>query len=100
MPQKPLLKAGKKIQKQKAASKHGKGGQTKKGRLTIAPKKPALQSTYKEQKELTKMINKSNESHFATKAQEAGGHLAVIKGPAPVLAPADQKQKAKAAKKK
>jgi hypothetical protein len=32
MPQKPLLKAGKKIQKQQAANKHGKGAKaTKKG---------------------------------------------------------------------
>jgi hypothetical protein len=46
--------------------------------------------------ELTKMINAKNESNTASKAQQTGGTLAVVK--APVLAPADQKQKAKTAK--
>ena len=46
--------------------------------------------------DLTKMINANNESNAASKAQQSGGHLAVVK--APVLAPADQKQKAKQAK--
>jgi hypothetical protein len=46
--------------------------------------------------DLTKMINANNEGNAASKAQQSGGNLAVVK--APVLAPADQKQKAKAAK--
>jgi hypothetical protein len=46
--------------------------------------------------ELTRLINANNESAVASKAQQSGGHLAVVK--APVLAPADQKQKSKSAK--
>lgn len=46
--------------------------------------------------DLTKMINANNESNLASKAQQSGGNLSVVK--APVLAPADQKQKAKQAK--
>jgi hypothetical protein len=46
--------------------------------------------------DLTKMINANNESNVASKAQQTGGTLTIVK--APVLAPADQKQKAKQAK--
>lgn len=55
-----------------------------------------LLDKYREEKELTKMINANNEGNAASKAQQSGGQLAVVK--APVLAPADQKQKAKQAK--
>lgn len=51
---------------------------------------------YYHTQELTRLINANNESAVASKAQQSGGHLAVVK--APVLAPADQKQKGKSAK--
>jgi hypothetical protein len=47
--------------------------------------------------DLTKAINLNNESNIAAKAEQAGGHLKMVKAP-PVLAPADTKKKAKAAK--
>eukprot|EP00878_Enallax_costatus_P004551 GHUV01004792.1.p1 GENE.GHUV01004792.1~~GHUV01004792.1.p1 ORF type:complete len:101 (+),score=40.96 GHUV01004792.1:265-567(+) len=95
MPQRPL-KVSKAIKKKPAANRHGKTPTMKKGKFDIKPKKAALATKYKDEKELTKMINANNESNLASKAQQSGGHLAVVK--APVLAPADQKQKAKQAK--
>lgn len=94
MPQKPL-KVAKKIQKP-TGNRHGKKATMKKGKFDIKPKKSGLLEKYKDEKDLTKMINANNESNLASKAQQSGGHLAVVK--APVLAPADQKQKAKQAK--
>jgi hypothetical protein len=49
------------------------------------------------QKDLSKMINQKNENNLAAHAEQAGGHLKMVKAP-PVLAPADAKKKAKAAK--
>lgn len=132
------------------------------GKFDIKPKKAALLNQYKDEKvrarraalqirvqccaaaraltcasapcsqDLTKMINANNESNIASKAQQSGGHLAVVSAAsqapqlsplqtrcrarpdaaactcsrrpcaqvkAPVLAPADQKQKAKQQKK-
>ncbi|KAF8072538.1 hypothetical protein HT031_000198 [Scenedesmus sp. PABB004] len=96
MPQKPL-KVGKKIAKAPAANRHGKTPKMKKGKFDLKPKKAALVAKWKDEKDLTKMINANNESNAAAKAQQSGGHLTVVKA-APVLAPADAKQKAKAAK--
>lgn len=94
MPQKPL-KVAKKIQKP-SGNRHGKKPNMKKGAFDIKPKKTNLLQKYKDEKDLTKMINANNESNLARKAQQSGGNLAVVE--APVLAPADQKQKAKQAK--
>lgn len=49
---------------------------------------------YKDQQELTRMINKNNEHNLASKAEQAGGQLKMVKAP-PVLLPADAKKKAK-----
>ncbi|KIZ00713.1 hypothetical protein MNEG_7249 [Monoraphidium neglectum] len=98
MPQKPLLKANKKLEKKQAANRHGKTPKTKKGSLAIKPKRAALQGDYKDQQELSKMINKKNESNFAAKAEQAGGQMKMVKAPPPVLAPADAKKRAKEAK--
>ncbi|KAF6264401.1 aspartic peptidase domain-containing protein [Scenedesmus sp. NREL 46B-D3] len=65
-------------------------------KFDLKPKKPMLAAKYNDEKDLTKMINQKNESNAAGKAQQSGGQLSVVK--APVLAPADQKQKAKQAK--
>lgn len=100
MPQKPLLKANKKVEKKQAANRHGKTPKMKKGAFNLKPKKGRLQGDYNDQQELTKMINKTNESNLAAKAEQAGGHLKMVKAPPPVLAPADAKQKAKQAAKK
>ena len=43
------------------------------------------------------MINRNNESNIAAKAEQAGGHLKMVKAP-PILTPADAKKKAKEAK--
>lgn len=94
MPQKPL-KVAKKIQKP-TGNRHGKQPKMKIGKFDIKPKKVNLLQKYKDEKDLTKMINASNESNLASKAQQSGGNLNVVK--APMLAPADQKQKAKQAK--
>lgn len=49
--------------------------------------------------EMSKFINTHNEATAAGLAAAAGGKLAVVKGPPPVMATADAKAKAKAAKK-
>eukprot|EP00882_Tetradesmus_deserticola_P008592 GHRQ01009060.1.p2 GENE.GHRQ01009060.1~~GHRQ01009060.1.p2 ORF type:complete len:101 (+),score=40.70 GHRQ01009060.1:190-492(+) len=95
MPQKPL-KVSKTIKKAPADNRHGKVPKMKKGSFDLKPKKPSLAAKYNDEKDLTKMINQKNESNAAGKAQQSGGQLCVVK--APVLAPADQKQKAKQAK--
>ncbi|KAI8474529.1 MAG: hypothetical protein J3K34DRAFT_407301 [Monoraphidium minutum] len=102
MPQKPLHKAAKKVgvEKKQAANRHGKVPKMKKGAFAIKPKKGRLQGEFTMQQELTKMINKTNESEFAAKAEQAGGHMKMVKTAAPVFAPADAKQKAKQAAKK
>ncbi|GBF90390.1 hypothetical protein Rsub_02496 [Raphidocelis subcapitata] len=98
MPQKPLKAAGKKIEKKKpAANRHGKMPTTKKGAFNIKPKNARLAADFKDQQDLTKMINSKNEGNIAAKAEQAGGHLKMVRAP-PVLAPADAKKKAKAAK--
>ncbi|WIA08378.1 hypothetical protein OEZ85_007817 [Tetradesmus obliquus] len=95
MPQKPL-RVSKTIKKAPAANRHGKVPKMKKGAFDIKPKKAKLVQKYNDEKDLTTMINAKNESNAAGKAQQNGGQLAVVK--APVLQPADQKQKAKQAK--
>lgn len=97
MPQKPLLKAGKKIDKGKkqAANRHGKAVQTKKGAFSVTPKNKKLSELDKDKKGLTKIINATNEANAATMASNAGGRLHMVKAAPPVLAPADQKKRAK-----
>ncbi len=65
-------------------------------RLAVFHMPPCPHWPYFALQDLTKMINANNEGNAASKAQQSGGHLTVVK--APVLAPADQKQKAKQAK--
>lgn len=48
------------------------------GKFDIKPKKAALATKYKDDRELTKMINANNESTLASKAQQTGGHLSVV----------------------
>eukprot|EP00877_Chromochloris_zofingiensis_P014845 jgi/Chrzof1/9614/Cz04g09220.t1 len=79
MPQKPLLKAGKKIDKKQAANRHGKTPKTRKGHFDIAPKQPRLQADYKAARELTKAINQNNESNAAGLAAQAGGKMSVVR---------------------
>lgn len=93
MPQKPLSKPGKKIEKKTAANRHGKSPQTRKGKLDKPPKKLALLAQLRESKELSKEINAKNEAEFAGKAELGGGKLSMIKTLPPVLAPADQRKK-------
>lgn len=97
MPQKPLLKPGKKIQKKQAANRHGKTPQTKKGKMEKPPKKSAAAAKYREEKELSRAINARNEENLSALAEQKGGKLQMIKAP-PVLAPADAKQKLKKSK--
>ncbi|GLI61999.1 hypothetical protein VaNZ11_004571, partial [Volvox africanus] len=94
MPQKPL-KANKKIEKKKeAANKHGKTPVTRKGKFEKPPKKHKALELYKDEKELSKAINKRNESTAAGLAERSGGKLKMIKGPPPVMAPKDKQKKA------
>ncbi|GFH15007.1 uncharacterized protein HaLaN_11156, partial [Haematococcus lacustris] len=98
MPQKPVIK-GKKIEKKAAANRHGKVAKTTKGKATGGsltcdkgmcrehadrvgaghfekpPVKTKLLEAYKDNKELTKTINATNESNIAAKAENAGGRL-------------------------
>jgi Protein of unknown function (DUF2462) len=69
------------------------------GKFDIAPKKKVLKQQYEQDKDMTKFINANNESRAAGLAAASGGKLAVVKAPPPVLATADAKGKAKAAKK-
>lgn len=69
------------------------------GKFDLAPKKKAARQQYEMEKDMTKFINAKNESRAAGLAEGAGGRLAVVKAPPPVLATADAKGKAKAAKK-
>lgn len=93
MPQKPLLKAGKKIEKKKeAANRHGKVPLTKKGKYEKPPKNAKELQAFNDAKELTRVINKRNESSAAGMAANAGGKLKVISAP-PVLAPKDKQPK-------
>jgi hypothetical protein len=62
------------------------------GSFNIKPKKARLLSDYSDGRDLTKLINASNEAEFASKAQQAGGTLKTVKAP-PVLAPAHMKKK-------
>ncbi|KXZ41952.1 hypothetical protein GPECTOR_236g556 [Gonium pectorale] len=95
MPQKPL-KANKKIDKKKeAANRHGKGAVTRKGKFEKPPKKGKALEAFKEEKDLSKAINKRNESNVAGLAEQKGGKLKTIKGPPPVLAPKDKQKKDK-----
>ncbi|GIL75369.1 hypothetical protein Vretimale_7943 [Volvox reticuliferus] len=94
MPQKPL-KANKKIDKKKeAANRHGKTPVTRKGKFDKPPKRNKALDLYKDEKELSKAINKRNESTAAGLAEQSGGKLKVIKGPPPVMAPKDKQKKA------
>ncbi|GLC38387.1 hypothetical protein PLESTB_001583200 [Pleodorina starrii] len=94
MPQKPL-KANKKIDKKKeAANRHGKTAVTRKGKFDKPPKRGKALEAYKDDKDLSKAINKRNESNAAGIAEQAGGKLKVIKGPPPVMAPKDKQKKA------
>lgn len=68
------------------------------GRLQKAPKNAALRQTYRENQELSRMINEDNENTFAGIARNAGGKLAVLQ--APISATADEKQQQKMKKKK
>lgn len=61
------------------------------GRLDKIPKNKKLVTQYKEDRELTKGINFENEQRVAGVAAASGGKLSVLK--APVLEPADAKQK-------
>ncbi|EFJ52907.1 hypothetical protein VOLCADRAFT_102864 [Volvox carteri f. nagariensis] len=94
MPQKPL-KANKKIEKKKeAANRHGKTSVTRKGKFEKPPKKGRSLELFKDDKELSKAINKRNESTAAGIAEQSGGKLKVIKGPPPVMAPKNKQKKA------
>ncbi|CAL5228845.1 g12052 [Coccomyxa viridis] len=94
MPQKPLTSKGNKsLPKLKAANRHGKVIKHKKGGLTQKPKKDAAKQHFEDQKELTKIINKKNEAAAASKAEQSGGHLGMVKAP-----PAEGKDKKKDAK--
>ncbi|KAL6754888.1 hypothetical protein V8C86DRAFT_2689452 [Haematococcus lacustris] len=96
MPQKPVIK-GKKIEKKAAANRHGKVAKTTKGHFEKPPVKTKLLEAYKDNKELTKTINATNESNIAAKAENAGGRLKSLKAGPPVLAPKSRKKAAAAA---
>ncbi|PNH07102.1 hypothetical protein TSOC_006460 [Tetrabaena socialis] len=93
MPQKQL-KPGKKIdKKQDAANRHGKTPVTRKGKYEKPPKKIKALELYQDEKEVSKAINKRNESSMAGVAEQKGGKLKMIKGPPPVLASKDRLKK-------
>jgi hypothetical protein len=48
------------------------------GKFDKPPQKARLQDLYKENKEITKMINANNESNAAAKAENAGGRLKAV----------------------
>uniref|UniRef100_A0A1D2AA02 Uncharacterized protein n=1 Tax=Auxenochlorella protothecoides TaxID=3075 RepID=A0A1D2AA02_AUXPR len=89
MAQKPLKKQGKAVQAKQssAANKHGKSQMTtKRGKLTVAPKRAATKRSHGDNQKLTKAINAENESHFAAMAAKGGGHLALLQPPATATA--------------
>eukprot|EP00798_Chlamydomonas_sp_ICE-L_P003254 gene3254-13277_t len=96
MPQKPL-KVAKSKGKKLAANKHGKSAAiTKKGKKEIQPNKGRILEEYKDNKDITKMINKRNEGAAAASANKAGGLVKTVGAP-PALAPKDAIKRAKAA---
>jgi hypothetical protein len=94
MPQKPLLKKPKKVEKKKGhVNMHGKGGKHLhgKGRQEIPPKNKMLIVEKAQQQNLSKHICKKNLNNFANKAELQGGKLRTIAPP--VLQPKNQQAK-------
>ncbi|KDD75806.1 hypothetical protein H632_c491p0 [Helicosporidium sp. ATCC 50920] len=90
MAQKPLKKLGKSLRvKANVANKHGKGGISKSGLATKAPKRAALKAAHAADRKLSNSINAGNEKMFSGAAQNAGGKLSVLK--APVMATAQER---------
>ncbi|CAK0782647.1 hypothetical protein CVIRNUC_005846 [Coccomyxa viridis] len=82
MPQKPLTNKGKRsLPKLSAANRHGKVVKHKKGGLVVKPKRDVAKHRLENQKEITKLINKKNEAAAASKAEQSGGQLGVVKAP-------------------
>ena len=59
------------------------------GKFALPPKKDAAREKHAEDQALTKDINLKNESNAASKAEQLGGRLGVVK--APPVQPADMK---------
>ncbi|KMZ65366.1 hypothetical protein ZOSMA_324G00200 [Zostera marina] len=81
MTQKGNLFKGKKKVKLIPANRHGKASVTRKGKRVIKPSKFTKEMS--NDKELTKFINKCNETKAATLAEKDGGPLRIAKPSAP-----------------
>merc|ERR1712235_19876 len=73
------IKAAKPKTKKTGHKNHNqKNRENKKGRMTIAPKKKALQSSAKLQNELKKAINRKNEVNALSQAKSKGSSFHLI----------------------